>query len=422
MNQIDWKQRIPFWLTMATVLGILASTAAYNILIAVAFSALLFSGEKLQLPPIRLPLALFMLGTLISVLLSDDPWSGRPAIRKFYLFLILLLVTSTFRKLNEVRWLIIGLCGMMALSALDGFAQFYRKIGEAQALHRGFYEYYTRERITGFTSHWMTFGGEEMMVILIGAALVFFAPKDRVKPWIAAAVGLLVASLMVGYTRSIWLGTAVGGIYLIWMWKRWWVLALPVLAALTLVLNPFDLGERVRSIFAPHGDTDSNQFRYVCRRTGWEMIKAHPFFGLGPEQVKAQFDKYVPADIPRPLPTGWYGHLHNIYYHYAAERGIPTMLALMWFLGRMLYDFWRGLVRLPKEASLARAVLFGAIAVVVSMLAEGYYENNFGDGEPLALFLAIASCGYLALRESAPTPVITRTYSPGPIDSAAALS
>lgn len=399
MKLNEWKQRIPFWLTMAAVLAVLLSTAAYNILIALAFAALLFSGEKLRLPPIRLPLALFMAGTAISLALSDDPASGRPAIRKFYLFLIILLVTSTFRRLAEVRWLIIGMCGVMVLSALDGFAQFYQKMREAEALHKGFYEYYTPSRITGFMSHWMTLGGEEMMVILMGAALVFFAPKDRAKPWIVAALGVIIASLLAGYTRSIWLGTAIGGVYLIWMWKRWWVLALPVIGALILVVNPFGLGERGRSIYAPHGDTDSNQFRYVCRRTGWEMIKAHPFFGLGPEQVKAQFDKYIPADIPRPLPSGWYGHLHNIYYHYAAERGIPTMLALMWLLGKMLFDFWRGLTRLPKQASLARAVLFGAIAVLLSMLSEGYYEYNFGDGEPLFLFLAIASCGYLALRE-----------------------
>ena len=397
MNQIDWKQRIPFWLTLAAVLAILASTAAYSILIAVAFSALLFSGEKLKLPPVRLPLGLFMAGTVISIALSGHIADGRPAIRKFYLFLILLLVTSTFRKLSEVRWLIIGLCGVMALSAIDGFAQFYRKMDEAQALHKDFYEYYTPSRITGFMSHWMTLGGQEMMVILMGAALVFFAPKDRAKPWIVAALGIIIASLMVGYTRSIWLGTALGGVYLIWMWKRWVLLALPVAGALILMFNPLGLGERARSVYAPHGDTDSNQFRYVCRRTGWEMIKAHPFFGLGPEQVKAQFEQYIPADIPRPLPSGWYGHLHNIYYHYAAERGIPTMLALMWFMGKVLYDFWRGLARLPREASLARAVVLGAIAVVLSMLAEGYYENNLGDGEPLALFLAIVSCGYLAL-------------------------
>src|ERR1035438_1601237 len=111
MTQFDWK-RIPFWLTMAAVVAVLASTAVYNILIALAFSALLFSGEKLQFPPIKLPLGLFVAGTAISMALSDDPWSGRPAIRKFYLFLILLLVSSTFKKLAEVRWLILGLCAM----------------------------------------------------------------------------------------------------------------------------------------------------------------------------------------------------------------------------------------------------------------------------------------------------------------------
>ena len=31
----------------------------------------------------------------------------------------------------------------------------------------GFYEFYVGSRITGFMSHWMTFGGEEMVVLLL---------------------------------------------------------------------------------------------------------------------------------------------------------------------------------------------------------------------------------------------------------------
>jgi putative inorganic carbon (hco3(-)) transporter len=392
------QQRAPFWLTVAAITAALVSTAACSILIACALAALLFSNSPLRLPPIRLPLAVFMAGTVISVMLSDDRWGGRPAIRKFYLFLVLLLVTSTFRKLSEVRILVFWLTTAMTASALYSFVQFYTKYEEAKALHRAFYEYYTGERITGFMSHWMTLGGEEMMVILLAGAFIFFLPSDRARLWLVAALCIVIGSLLVGYTRSIWLGTAVGGVYLIWTWKRWWVAVVPIPILLLFWLNPFDIGDRMTSIFQPHGDTDSNLFRYVCRRTGWEMIKAHPVFGLGPEQVKAQFLKYVPADIPRPLPTGWYGHLHNIYYHYAAERGIPTMLALMWLLGKMLYDFWTGLRRLPQNAVLARAILLGCVAVLLSMLAEGYYENNIGDGEPLTLFLAIVACGYLALR------------------------
>jgi O-antigen ligase len=152
--------------------------------------------------------------------------------------------------------------------------------------------------------------------------------------------------------------------------------------------------ERVISAFHPHGDMDSNQFRVVVWRTGLEMIEAHPWFGVGPEEVKFQFDRYVPPDIPRPLPTGWYGHLHNIYIQYAAERGIPTMLMMMRLIGKVLSDFIRALRRgVPDER---RWILHGAIAVILGVLVEGVAEHNLGDSEVLTLFLICISFGYLA--------------------------
>ena len=109
----------------------------------------------------------------------------------------------------------------------------------------------------------------------------------------------------------------------------------------------------------------------------------------------AQFDRYVPSDIPRPLPEGWYGHLHNIYLQYAAERGIPTMLALMWMIGKSLWDFAAGL-RGKLASTEARFVLHGAIAVILAVLAEGLLEYNLGDSEVLMLFLAMIAFGYVA--------------------------
>jgi O-antigen ligase len=127
------------------------------------------------------------------------------------------------------------------------------------------------------------------------------------------------------------------------------------------------------------------------------MIRAHPLLGLGPEVMKdpAQFDRYVPADIARPLPTGWYGHLHNIYIQYAAERGIPTMLAMMWLIGKVLWDFASALRGKPSSTEV-RFVLHGAIAVILAILAEGLLEYNLGDSEVLTLFLAMIAFGYVA--------------------------
>jgi O-antigen ligase len=129
------------------------------------------------------------------------------------------------------------------------------------------------------------------------------------------------------------------------------------------------------------------------------MIKAHPWFGVGPEMVLRNFTLYVPENIPRPLPEGYYAHLHNIYIHYAAERGIPAMLILMWVLGRALYDFIRGLHRV--KSPVARALLEGCIAVIIGVLIEGMFEVNLGDSEVLAIFLAAVASGYVALRQEA---------------------
>src|ERR1051326_468225 len=139
--------------------------------------------------------------------------------------------------------------------------------------------------------------------------------------------------------------------------------------------------------------------RIITRRTGWEMVKAHPLFGLGPEVMKNArvFDSYVPADIPRPLPTGWYGHLHNIYLQYAAERGVPALLALLWIIGIIGRDVMRGLRR-PDLDPETRFVLHGTIAMIIGILTEGFFEYNLGDSEVLTMFLYVVGFAYVVLR------------------------
>lgn len=392
--------RAALYLTGASVVSLLYSIAISNILLALALAALLLSDLRVRFPPFWIPLAVFAAGTVVSMLLSVDPASGRPQIRKFFLFLTVMLVYSTFRKLEQVRALLLIATGILAFSALWSLVQFGQKVAQARELGLPFYEFYTAKRITGFMSHWMTLGGQQMILLLMAAAILLFYLEKRWRPWMIASIAIISMSLVVGFTRSIWLGTFCGAVYLIWYWRRWMLLLVPIPILLLLLVNPFHVRERAISAFRPHGDTDSNEFRVVCRRAGIEMIKAHPWFGLGPEQVKAQFTSYVPEDIPRPLPTGWYGHLHNIYLHYAAERGIPTMLALMWMLGKITWDFLLAMRR-PDSDPAARSVLRGAVAVMIGMLAVGFYELNLGDSEVLALFLAVVACGYVA-RDHAP--------------------
>jgi O-antigen ligase len=397
-----YLERSAFYLTCGALVSILFSIAVSQILLALALAALLLGKEPLRLPPIWLPLALFMAGTVISLVASGHIHQGMPQIRKFYVFLILLVVYSTFRKIAEIRAVVLLWTGVATLSAVWSLIQFWQKYREAQRLHVSSYSFYIGSRITGFMSHWMTLGGEEMIVLLLLAAFLFFSGQRRWKlaGWLCAA--LLAVSMLLGMTRGIFLlGFPAGLLYLLWFWKRWLLVAAPVVALIGFLAAPGVMRERVTSVIQPHGDLDSNRHRAILRETAFVMIRAHPWLGLGPEQVKYQFDQWVPADA-RPLPLGWYGHLHNIYLQYAAERGIPTMLAMLWLIGKALWDF-AGALRCKLASAEARFVLHGAIAAILATLAEGLVEYNLGDSEVLTMFLAVVAFGYLA-RETAEAP------------------
>jgi putative inorganic carbon (hco3(-)) transporter len=378
----------------AAVLPVI-SVAGFEIVLGAAIVAMIVLRVKPRWPPIWLPILLFFLGTVISWLASGDLHGGLPQIKKFYVYAMVFVVASTFRNAAQIRWLALGWAAAATASAGYALYQFYDKYEHAIETSQNFYNAYVADRITGFLDHWMTFSGEMMMALMIVAALMFFCRDRRWVAWLVAAGAVVGIALVAAETRSMWAGAACGGVYLLWFWKRWTVIALPVVAAILFLVNPFGIGDREQSIFQPHGDQDSNQHRAVTRAIGVGMIKAHPWLGVGPEQVGKLYKNYVPADVKR-LPTGYYQHLHNVYIHYAAERGVPTMLMLVWFLLRALYDFVRTLRRLPADAE-TRWILQMGIAVIIAIMVAAWEEVNLGTSVVLGMFLAVVGCGYAVI-------------------------
>ncbi len=424
-------ERAPVYLAGAAVAAAIVSIVASEILLGLALVSLLASRRRIRWPAATAPLVLWMVWTLISLAASGHAREGLPQVKKFIWFAMLFVVYNAIRELRQIRGVVAACIAAAALSSAWGVQQFARKYHAARLLHRDFYSYYVADRITGFMGHWMTFSGQMMMALVLAAALLLFSRDRRWndrrwKWWIGAAGALIAVALFLAETRSMWGGAVAGVVYLLWFSRRWLIVALPVLAAILYLTNPFSARERIISIVRPHGDLDSNQHRAVLRRIGVEMIRAHPLLGVGPEQVGKQYQQYIPPDVPRPLPTGYYGHLHNIYFHYAAERGLPALAALLWFLGGALYDFARTLRRLPAPPALneepaqgqlsppndqepantppsmrvpedLRWILHGAIAVILATMVGGYEEVNLGDSEVLALFLGVVGCGYCAV-------------------------
>jgi putative inorganic carbon (HCO3(-)) transporter len=388
----ELRTRPELFLACAAAVAGIFSIAASHILLGAAILAIIVKRQKLQAPAYWLPLALFLGWTVLSLLVSAEPARGLPQIKKFYVFSIVFVLATVLKRKGDARWFALAMGGAAAISAIWAVVQYIvRANGVDDA---GFYRLYVADRISGFMSHWMTFGGQMMIAFLLLLAFVFFAREKGWLVWAAAAsISVMGIAMLLSGTRSIWLGTGVGAAYLIWCWRKWMLLATPLLIGLVIVASPGFVQERIQSIYKPHGDTDSNMHRYVCRQVGYAMIEAHPWFGLGPEQLGVHFKDYIPADIKRPLPEGYYGHLHNIYVQFAAERGIPALLFLLWMLAMILRDFFRAV----GSSGEGKFLLQGAIAATLSILAAGVFEHNLGDSEVLMQFLAAVSIGYAGI-------------------------
>ncbi len=383
------------WSALLSAVTIVISIAVSQILLGLALIALIGSGARLRFPPLKAPLFLFLGLTLLSLAVSGHPADGLPQVRKFFVFTMLLVVSSLLLEARHARWVAWAWFTGAALSAARSLVQFGRKIEIARTRGEDFYQSYVGERITGFLSHWMTFSEVGMLVLLVLLSYLFFAPAaGRRARWLGyLGAVVLLGSLLVSFTRSIWVATAVSSGYLIWRWRKKLLLGAPVLAAVVVLAAPGAVQRRFESMWGAQSDT-STSARVIMWRTGWRMIQARPLTGVGPERVGAEFSRYLSANAG-PLPEAFYGHLHNLYIHFAAERGLPALLALLWLLARILKNHWNALRRQAHGEN--TFILEAVVAVTIGLAVGGLFEVNLGDSEVLTVFLTLVSLGYAAI-------------------------
>src|SRR5262249_13657607 len=135
------------------------------------------SRRRLQWPPILLPLAILFCWTILADLLSGDARSGLPQIRKFFVFAIVPVIYTSLESIPHIRRLIWACSGFASLSAIASIAQFTHRWREGVALHWVLYDYVLDDRVKGLANHWMTFGGEQMIVLLMLISLLLFSPR-----------------------------------------------------------------------------------------------------------------------------------------------------------------------------------------------------------------------------------------------------
>ena len=373
--------------------GGIVSIALSHACMVVALVLLIVSRTMPRFPPIKTPVFVFLGLTVFSLLASDMPWDGLPQIKKFFVFSFLPISYWVFRHRGDAFRLLQACFLLASVAASVSIVQFAVHWYVASAARVDFYQSYVGHRISGFFSHWMTFSEVGLLVFLAMASYLLFSKHGKGKTrvfWIGCGI-LVGVSLLLSFTRSVWVAVLICSMYLIWHWKKKALLFVFIVVIIAVMFAPNTVLQRVSSI----NPTD-NPARLLMWETGFNMIKAYPWLGVGPERVGPLFEEFTvqPKD---EWPDAYYGHLHNMYIHYAAERGLPAALVLIWFLIKVLIDCRRALASLPRVHDDDRCLLHAAEVVTLGVIVVGGFDLTLGDSEILSFYLTVVGLGYGAI-------------------------
>jgi O-antigen ligase len=394
-----------FGLTAASAAAVLVSVAAAEILLTMACLAwLILRPRRIVWPGYIIPLCAFVATTVLSVAMSPEPAAGFWVIRKFWLVSMGLLAANFVRTEWRTRIshsVLLAVAALTSLLALVQFGNGYLKFLATQNLAD---DPTVLARITGLMGHWMTFSGEQLLVWCAAVPAMLVLGRRWMIP-----LGAVGTSIVLSFTRSVWLGAISGFLVVALMLPRKMLIGIVLPVAVVAAAASGLIYHRVAMSFGQNFAPDNSRIEMLS--AGFRMIRDHPLFGVGPERIHTEFPRYYRGTTA--LNNFYYGHLHNNVVQLAAERGLLCLGAFLWFIFEIYADLMRMLKTSAKDA---RWATMSALAALTGFVVAGFFEYNFGDSEVLLLLMFIVSLPYGSVSDDRPGFENTHTSQRGKAD------
>ncbi len=375
------NDKIPNLLAFAIALFLLFSFWSISLSQIFLTCALIFwiillvtKRQKFEIPRFFWPLVIYALLSLISSFRSVNAEVSLIDSKDLLLFLVVPITYMGLRKEKSLN------LGNLALVTSVWISIFY-------SLFSYFFAPSQSQRITGFMGHYMTQAGLFLLFIALALGILFFS-RNKLRFLWGATLFFATLILILTYTRSAWIGTAVAASVILFLYKPKTLVLIPIILGLVFLVSPKNIKRRALSIFSLKGSSNFQRIEYV--KAGLKIMIAKPFFGTGPDTVDMEFQlpKYgLSEDAKHNV------HLHNNILQIGAERGIPALLAWLAFLLLAFMDLRKLLKdKNPHIYPLAA----GALAALAGLFVAGFFEYNFGDSEITTLLLYVLTIPFVA--------------------------
>jgi len=335
----------------------------------------------------------YILACIIAVITAHNMEHSFPSLKKLLLLLIFFWVANSVNTETKRNTLVTILIISGTLAAFFGFYQFWK----AGVLN-------PQTRVEGTFSIYMTFAGTLMMVGLVTASRWIF--HNYREHWLLLSIFMISLCLILTLTRQAWLGFIIGLIYLIWNWRKLYLLVLTILMIIFIFASPAIVKERLHDMIIESGfnqkegsknllEDGTFHMRLSLWKTGILIFKDHFLTGCGFKCVD-QINKSYPD------PKGYvakYRGMHNNFIQLAIDIGFLGLTAWVWIwiaFSKRIY------LKLRDPATLREDywVLYASSATLLAFLVGGFFENNFYDEEVVMVLYFIIALPFTVYRES----------------------
>ena len=359
-------------------------------------------GERAVLPRLALAVAVFAAWLSVTGVLAYDLAPVLKETTKWLQVAVAIVLLADVLRHTDARIAVAWMVGIaVAAEAAVGLAQAITGLGPAAFNVGGLIRSYgTFEQPNPFGGYL----GLHLPLLLAGA---IYARKSR-RPWITALWLLVLAAVVISRSRGAWigmigstavvllaamprarvLGAATGALIIAgflalagWQFSGGVAQAIPD-PARAAVEGRVEVRDALRIVVE---DDYAISERLAQWETGWRMFMSAPLIGVGAGNYDHAYARLNFEPFLQPP-----GHAHNIYLNFAAEAGLPGLVA---FLALSAWAIWRAIqaVQWSRGTSwewAAIGALGGSVAFALHNLVDSLFVN--GMGLVFAMFIALS--------------------------------
>jgi O-antigen ligase len=245
-----------------------------------------------------------------------------------------------------------------------------------------------------------------LVLVFVGLLLVSRHEPKKCSVLTYLGVALMAITVLLTFTRGIWIGTACGLVLMgFFLNRRWGLYILSGLLIVSVMALTVSTKIRNRVMETVTMTNQGDQERMTIWKSNWEMTKDHPLVGIGYSQNKARLREYY--DRLGVAPGYFEGHAHNEYMHLLSGTGFLGLLCYLIFL---IYAFRAAFLAYKNSADReSKGLALGLMGAMTCFYVGSLTEANFSIGKNRHMILFLMAWAVVLWLRSRPRSTGTQT-------------